>query len=80
MALSKNQKVQHQKKDWIDQLIKIKVEHINIHFESFSTKEVRLLAIQKIKNTIKDYDIVVCMTNKESQKITRPIIHYLDEK
>ena len=36
--------------------------------------------IQKIKNTIKDYDIVVCMTNKDSQKITKPIIHYLDEK
>ena len=36
--------------------------------------------IQKIKNTIKDYDIVVCMTNKDSQKITKPIIDYLDEK
>ena len=38
------------------------------------------LKIQKIKNTIKDYDIVVCMTNKDSQKITKPIIDYLDEK
>ena len=36
--------------------------------------------IQKIKNIIKDYDIVVCMTNKDSQKITKPIIDYLDEK
>ena len=36
--------------------------------------------IQKIKNTIKDYDIVVCMTNKDSQKITKPIIDYLNEK
>ena len=36
--------------------------------------------IQKIKNTIKDYDIVVCMTNKDSQKIIKPIIDYLDEK
>jgi hypothetical protein len=39
-----------------------------------------LSGIQKIKNTIKDYDIVVCMTNKDSQKITKPIIDYLDEK
>lgn len=36
--------------------------------------------IQKVKNIIKDYDIVVCMTNKDSQKITKPIIDYLNEK
>ena len=36
--------------------------------------------IQKIKNTIKDYDIVVCMTNKDSQKITKPIIDYLNNE
>jgi len=36
--------------------------------------------IQKVKNIIKDYDIVVCMTNKDSQKIIKPIIDYLNEK
>jgi UDP-N-acetylmuramate: L-alanyl-gamma-D-glutamyl-meso-diaminopimelate ligase len=36
--------------------------------------------IQTIKNIILDYDIVVCMTNKDSQKITKPIIDYLNEK
>ena len=35
--------------------------------------------IQKVKNIIKDYDIVVCMTNKDSQKIIKPIIDYLNE-
>ena len=36
--------------------------------------------IETIKNIIQDYDIVVCMTNKDSQKITKPIIDYLNEK
>ena len=36
--------------------------------------------IETIKNIIQDYDIVVCMTNKDSQKITEPIIDYLNEK
>ena len=36
--------------------------------------------IETIKNLIQDYDIVVCMTNKDSQKITEPIIDYLNEK
>ena len=36
--------------------------------------------IETIKNIIQDYDIVVCMTNKDSQKITKPIIEYLNEK
>ena len=36
--------------------------------------------IKTIKNIIQDYDIVVCMTNKDSQKIIKPIIDYLNEK
>ena len=36
--------------------------------------------IETIKNIIQDYDIVVCMTNKDSQKIIKPIIDYLNEK
>ena len=36
--------------------------------------------IQKTISIIKEYDIVVIMTNKDSQKLTKPIIKYLNEK
>jgi UDP-N-acetylmuramate: L-alanyl-gamma-D-glutamyl-meso-diaminopimelate ligase len=36
--------------------------------------------IQKTISIIKDYDIVVIMTNKDSQKLTKPLIEYLNEK
>ena len=36
--------------------------------------------INKITEIIKGFDIVVCMTNKDSQKIIRPIIDFLNEK
>ncbi len=36
--------------------------------------------IDKITEIIKEFDIVVCMTNKDSQKIIRPIIDFLNEK
>jgi UDP-N-acetylmuramate: L-alanyl-gamma-D-glutamyl-meso-diaminopimelate ligase len=36
--------------------------------------------IQKTISIIKEYDIVVIMTNKDSQKLTEPIIKYLNEK
>jgi UDP-N-acetylmuramate: L-alanyl-gamma-D-glutamyl-meso-diaminopimelate ligase len=36
--------------------------------------------INKITEIIKEFDIVVCMTNKDSQKIIRPIIDFLNEK
>jgi UDP-N-acetylmuramate: L-alanyl-gamma-D-glutamyl-meso-diaminopimelate ligase len=36
--------------------------------------------INKITEIIKGFDIVVCMTNKDSQKIIQPIIDFLNEK
>ena len=36
--------------------------------------------IDKITKIIKEFDIVVCMTNKDSQKIIQPIIDFLNEK
>ena len=36
--------------------------------------------IQKTISIIKDYDVVVIMTNKDSQKLTKPLIEYLNEK
>jgi len=36
--------------------------------------------IQKTISIIKDYDIVIIMTNKDSQKLTKPLIEYLNEK
>lgn len=36
--------------------------------------------IQKTISIIKEYDIVVIMTNKDSQKLTKPLIEYLNEK
>ena len=36
--------------------------------------------IQKTISIIKEYDIVIIMTNKDSQKLTKPLIEYLNEK
>ena len=59
----------------------IRLDHKGVIEETNNNNENDLdKCIQKIKKTIKDYDIVVCMTNKDSQKITKPIIDYLDEK
>ena len=33
-----------------------------------------------IKTIIRDYDVVILMTNKDSQSISQPIINFLNEK
>ena len=42
----------------------------------YSTEEI----LKELKEIIFEYDIILIMTNKDSQKFIQPIINYLEEK
>ena len=61
----------------LDQVFLLDREQAYKYENSFNSTESLL---SKLKETIFDYDIILIMTNKDSQKFIKPIISYVEKK
>ena len=55
------------------------LDHKNVYTQDNTFKDLDCL-LSNIKDTIIDYDIILIMTNRDSQKFTKPLISYLESK
>ena len=55
------------------------LDHKQIYQYTNSFNSIESLA-SKLKETIFDYDIILVMTNKDSQKFIQPIMSYIENK
>ena len=55
------------------------LDHKNVYTQDNTFKDLDCL-LSNIKDTIIDYDIILIMTNRDSQKFTKPLMSYLESK
>ena len=55
------------------------LDHKNVYAQDNTFKDLDCL-LSNIKDTIIDYDIILIMTNRDSQKFTKPLMSYLESK
>ena len=56
----------------------ILLDHKKVYEYDQTHHEIETLLL-KLKETISDYDIILVMTNKDSQKFIKPILEYIEK-